>query len=367
MSVVLGQHGELGTGSWLASGPEPRHLVPVALLCALAGALLRERRRGLALALGVGIPALVLVYQLGIHFGVTHPYGAFDRDYHVVFDRAHTPLVLSLLAAGGVVILLVRDPRRAIFLVGTLATCGHLYIFFYDCPSTWVRSGLGIGALWMVAAGVAASSLLDRLPRRDLASWLAIAGIALSGVCFQGWLGAAYPKQVAWALLEEARGALPEDAVVVHLANTDLPDEVDGFRVQRGDYARYLGGDGRSVVSARSWATRTPEERVGHFVYCGPACFQLPMAAGGRRAWIDGRWVELRTTPQLASSDQPRETPGFTRRDYEDPACRAWFDDFDLEPVVERPLGSRLAGSVYEQSFHEDARIGLYRVVGASR
>jgi hypothetical protein len=354
----------------------PENLGPWVALAAAAAVTWHLRRRLTvpvwgALVLGAGL-------QIGARF--QPPILARISPF---WDAATTSPTWPLVSALGFAVLVHRRPRSAVWLGGVVVAATALYWPSVDSASTWVRTGAAAwwAWSWLLAEAVAAVGPVGDRPAR-----LALLATAAWPLVADPWVGHVYPRQHEHRLLDATLAELPDDATLVLLSVTDVPDGVDPSThhqlLNRGAVARYLGGTnhrafdvdrhGTTRGEARPWTLQSIGDALASPDHPGPRyfletldCHRLLHGDDPLRPLAGDVPLAL-DAPLAVAPHRPEHDIALQERaraiEIPDGPCVRMHRSFRLDPVIRVPISHENAGASREQVVGGEPEIGLYRV-----
>jgi hypothetical protein len=292
----------------------------------------------------------------------------------------------------GLIGLVLRRPREAVWLVCVLCGGAALVAASVDSSSTWVRTSLstwpflallvghGVGVLG--AAGRRAGAMGAAAA---VAVFLATAGQGV--VAHADWIGWVYPRQAEFLWLQRVRAQLPAGARVAFLTWRDVPDitsELYPQLAQRGAIARFLGGENQAVFDPvgggtplgplQPWTLQSLGEALADEDLSVPRYYLRTLDCARALLRLDQQTavygdregpLEAPVNAELYRPELDLERHAAVRAVHGvDVFCARVEQRFVLEPVDVVPLQHGHIGHPREQIYGEEPHLGLYRIVG---
>ena len=209
-------------------------------------------------------PLLLGRLALNIHL---NPWEGGD----VPFARAFTPLIVSVAAAAGGIILVTKTRLRSLTLLVPLTVMTVIWLPVQTAPMVAARLQQPLVVIWCMIAGYAVGTGIDALRARGLmrpAMVTAVVWVAALGLGLQArhqLVAHQWSPQREFAFLQEALPKLPDDAVIIvpqgdHVVNSAFPAA-----------AATLQGRGIATVSINDYRS---SRRPAYF-YLGLPCWSF--------------------------------------------------------------------------------------------
>jgi hypothetical protein len=280
--------------------------------------------------------------------------------YHVWVDPQYSPPWWAALTVLG---LAHVDRRLASWWVLATVPAMQLPATIHDAIGTYLRTAPL--ALWLLSLGAAWG--LAALPRRAQPP-LVLAALLLASWPWRGVVTQRYEKQELWDVIQAARERLPPRAIVTTLTADDAPADFrgNGDSTGRGDPALWLQDGGERVVIGLDRLDQWDHTDAPTYFVRTPACYGMLLLAGERQVLRDGVVIDLGRAVVDRVSAAPRGVPvdQTAHSTWEDARCRAIFDRYETETLIEWTFEAQRSGTMYESLYNPNPTVGVYRLVG---
>jgi hypothetical protein len=156
-------------------------------------------------------------------------------------------------------------------------------------------------------------------------------------------------------------------AIVATLTADDVPPDVsaNGDSTGRGDPALWLQDGGERVVVGLDRLDRWDTTGAPTFFVRTPACYGMLLLDGERRVLRDGVPIDLGAAVVDRVSAAPRGVPvdHADHPAWEDARCRAIFERYETETLIEWTFAAQRSGTMYESLYNPNPTVGVYRLV----